>query len=122
MAVKKRTIIIILLASVVTIAALCVPAWFYISDKVSHLDSYKESITKTAMENFNRNLTYETGKATLTLRDGLAVRFTNVVIKEKDGSSDFLNVRNAFLRVNILPLLRNRLVLGEVVLNSPMFR
>ena len=120
MAIKKRTvIIIILLASVVLIAALCVHAWFYISDKVAHLDSYKELITKTATENLNRNLTYETGKATLTLRDGLAVQFTNVVIKERDGSSNFLNVRNAFLRVNILPLLRNRLVFGEVILSGP---
>ena len=119
MAVKKRTIIIAILLFVVIISALCIPAWFYLANKLSRLDSYKESITKTAMEKFNRDLTYETGKATLTLRDGISVRFTNVEIKEKDGSSDFLKVKNAFFRVNILPLLRNRLVLGEVVLSQP---
>ena len=119
MVVKKRKIIIAILLFVVIISALCIPAWFYLANKLSRLDSYKESITKTAMEKFNRDLTYETGEATLTLRDGISVRFTNVEIKEKDGSSDFLKVKSAFFRVNILPLLRNRLVLGEVFLSQP---
>ncbi|MBN1366017.1 MAG: AsmA-like C-terminal domain-containing protein [Syntrophaceae bacterium] len=120
MAIKKRTVIIIIfLTSVLIIAALCVQAWFYLSDKVARLDSYRDVITKTAAEKFNRVLSYETGKATLTLRNGLSVQFTNVVISEKDGSADFLSVKDAFIRVNILPLLRNRLVLGKVVLSEP---
>ena len=116
MAVKKRTVIIIaLLVFVVAIAALCVPVWFYISDKVTHLDSYKELITKTATEKLNRSLTYGTGKASLTLTDGLTVQFTDVIIKEKNSSSDFLNVKNAFLRVSF-PLNAGHTVHNDAVL------
>jgi len=121
LAVKKRTVIIVILISAITFTTLSVTAWFYVSNKLSRLETYKEYITKTVSEKLNRDVTYETGTAALTLRDGLSVQFTNFVIKEKDRSSDFLNVKNAFFRINILSLLRNRLVFGEVILNQPCF-
>lgn len=119
MASKKRKIAIIIFIAAITIGAIFASAWFYASYQLSRLDSSKESITKTLEEKLNRAVAYETVKASLTLRDGLSLRFTNVVITEKDRSSEFLNIKNAFLRVKIIPLLRNRLVFREVVLNQP---
>ena len=116
---KKRIVIISNHSIMVVITALLVRAWFYAADKVSRPDSYKEYIIKTVSEKLKRSITYETGTAALTLRDGLSMQFTNLIIKEKDGSSDFLKVDKASVRINILPLLRNRLVFGEVVLHQP---
>ena len=53
------------------------------------------------------------------MRKGLSIQITNLVVTEKDGLSNFLNVKNASLRVQVFPLLINRLVFGEVVLNEP---
>jgi uncharacterized protein YhdP len=86
---------------------------------MTRLDSYKESITKTIEEKLNRDVAYETVTASLSLRDGLFLRLTNVVITEKDRSSAFMNVKNIFLRVKLIPLLWNHLVFREVVLNQP---
>jgi hypothetical protein len=93
--------------------------WFFFSYQLSHLDTYKEYITKTVSKELNRDITFETGKATLTFRAGMAFKFTNVVIKEKDFSSNLLNIKTAFFRVNIFPLLRNRVVFREVILDQP---
>lgn len=108
-----------MLLSVVVMTATLVKAWFYLSEKVSRLDTYKEIITKTAREKLDRSLSYETATASLTLSDGIALQFTNVVVKEKDESSDLLTVKNASIRVSVLPLLINRIVLGKVVLREP---
>lgn len=105
--------------TVIAVSALFASAWFYASYQLSRLDSYKESITKTIEEKLNRDVAYETVTASLTLRDGLSLRLTNAVITEKDRSSTFLNVKNVFLRVKVIPLLWNRLVFREVVLNQP---
>lgn len=104
---------------VITVVTMAVSAWFYVADKLSHLDSYKEAINKTVTEELNRDVSYKTGTAVLSLRSGLSFRFTDVVVKEKDGSSDFVNVHDAFVRVSMLPLLINRIVLSKIVLNQP---
>jgi hypothetical protein len=70
-------------------------------------------------KSLNRDVAYEKGKATLTLRMGLALQFTNLVVREKDGSANLLVIKNAFFRVNLLPLLRNKLVLGEIIFDQP---
>lgn len=119
MAGKKRAIIITGIALVTTVFAITVSVWFYASSKLSHLESYREAINKTVSEELNRHVSYKTGAASLTLRNGLYFRFTDVTVKEKDGSSDFVNVQDAFVRVSVLPLLVNRIVLSEIVLQQP---
>ncbi len=119
MAIKKRTLFKIFIIIALALAALFVSAWFFASRQLSHLETYKTSLTAALSEALNRDVTYETGRATLTLRKGLALQFTNVVIREKDRSSDLLNVQTAWARVDLLPLLINRVTLGEVVLDSP---
>jgi uncharacterized protein involved in outer membrane biogenesis len=103
----------------VTVVAVAVSVWFYAASKLSHLDSYKESISKTISEELNRNVSYKTGTAALTLRKGLYFRFTDVAVKEKDGATDFVSVHDAFVRVSVLSLLVNRIVLSEIVLQRP---
>ncbi len=119
MAVKKRSITIVLI-SAAAIVALFVSAWFYVSSQLARLEDHKEFITKTIKEKLHRDVTYETGNASVTLRNGLSLRFTNVVIAEKDHSSAFLTVKTAFSHVKIIPLLANKIVLKEVILNEPV--
>ncbi|MFZ2398680.1 MAG: hypothetical protein WAW31_08440, partial [Smithella sp.] len=119
MAIKKRTVVIVVILSAITLTALFASAWFYASYKLSRLDSYKESIMQAVVEKLNRNITYETGKASLSLSDGLFLQFTNLVVKEKGSSLDFLNVKNASLKVKVFPLLINRVVFREIILNEP---
>ncbi|KQC09719.1 MAG: hypothetical protein APR62_13535 [Smithella sp. SDB] len=119
MAIKKRTVVTVTILSVITLTAFLASAWFYASYKLTRLDYYKEFITKTVEEKYNRKITYETGKASLSLIEGLSLQFTNLAVTERDGSSDFLNVKNASLRVQVFPLLINHLVFREVILNEP---
>ncbi|NTW77274.1 MAG: DUF748 domain-containing protein, partial [Syntrophaceae bacterium] len=119
MAIKKRTLIKVLFIPVIALAALIAFVWFYISHELSHLENYKDSITQAVGKELKRDVTYEKADASLTIRDGLALRFTNLVIKEKDRSADLLNIKTAFFRMGVLPLLRSRLTFREVVLDQP---
>jgi len=89
------------------------------SYQLSRLDTFRANITTAAGNALDRNVTYETGKANLTLRDGLSLQFTNQVIRDKDQSSDLLNAETAFSRVDLLPLLIKRMILREVILDQP---
>ncbi len=118
MTIKKRVTIIVLI-SFITIITLFASAWFFASYQLSRLENYKESITAAVGKALNRDVAYEKGKATLTIRAGLALQFTNVVVPDKDRSSNLITIKNAFFRVEILPLLRNRMVLREIILDQP---
>ncbi len=119
MTVKRKIILAVVLLAVIAVAAVLTRAWFYAAEKISQPDSYREYITKTVSEKLNRAISYEKSAASLTVRNGLSFHFTNLVIRDKDGVSDFLRVDKALVRINILPLLRNRLVFGELVLDRP---
>jgi len=119
MTIKKRTLIKTFLISAISLAALFTLAWFYISAQLSHLEKYKTSITQAVEEALQRDVSYEKADASLTICGGLALRFTNLVIKEKDRSADFLNIKTAYFRMDVLLLWKNRLKLDEVVLDQP---
>ncbi len=119
MTIKKRTLIKVSLIVAFVLTALFVSAWFFASWQLSRLDNFKKSISASAGKALQREITYEKGNATLSISAGLALKFTNVMIREKDRSSNFLSVDKAFFRVDILPLLINRVILSEVVLNGP---
>jgi uncharacterized protein involved in outer membrane biogenesis len=121
---KKRTLIkglLITAVVLIVIAALLAGAWFYASDQLSRLDTFRENITTAVSSALNREVAYEKGTATLTLQHGLSLHFTNLVILDKDRSSDLLRVGAASLRVDLLPLLAKRVVLREVILDQPRF-
>ena len=116
---KKRILIKVLPITAIVLAVFFAAAWAFLTYQVSRLDAFKKDIT-TAMSNaLDREVTYEHGKAALTLRDGLSIQLTNLVIREKDQASDLASVRTAFFRVDLLPLLVDRVILGEVLLDQP---
>lgn len=116
---KKRILIKVLPITAIVLAVFLAAAWAFLTYQVSRLDAFKKDIT-TAMSNaLDREVTYEHGKAALALRDGLSIRLTNLVIREKDRASDLASVRTAFFRVDLLPLLVDRVILGEVFLDQP---
>lgn len=116
---KKPTLIKAVLISAIVVIVLFAAAWLTVSYQLSHLENYKESITAALSKALNRDVTYEKGEAAFSLHTGLSLRFTHVQIREKDRSADFLNMENAFLRVDFLPLLRNRVILQEIVMDRP---
>src|SRR5665647_3695485 len=120
---KKRTLIKGLLitagALIVLAALLLAGAWFYASYQLSRLDTFRENIMTAAASTLDRDVTYEKVKATLTLHDGLSLQFTNLVIREKDRSSDLLHVGAASFRIDLLPLLAKRVVIRETILDEP---
>ncbi len=119
---KKRTLIkglLIAAVALIVLVSLSAGAWFYASYQLSQLDTFREKIMTVAGNALDRDVTYEKGKATLTLRNGLALQFSNLVIREKDRSSDLLHVGTASFRVDLLPLLVKRVVLRESILDQP---
>ncbi|HUN54822.1 MAG TPA: AsmA-like C-terminal domain-containing protein [Smithella sp.] len=115
----KKRIFKILIISFIAVIVLLTSAWYFATYQLYRLENYKESITQALGKGLDRDVTYETGKAILTLRTGLAIRFTNVVIRDKDKTSNFLVIKTAFFRVNLLPLLRHHLVLREIIFDQP---
>lgn len=117
---RTRNIIVLIMAVVlVVLGALFAGAWLYASQQLSRLDTYKESILKVLSGALERNVTYETGKATLTFREGLSIEFTHLVIWEKDSSAEWFSIDSAAFRVDFFPLLAKRVVLREAVLKQP---
>lgn len=119
MTIEKRTLVKAFLISAIALMALLAAAWIFVSYQLSHLENYKESISTSVGKALQRNVTYEKGTAALTIRAGLALQFTNVVIRDKDRQADLLNIPTAFFRVDLLPLLQNRVILREVIFDHP---
>ncbi|MRR17614.1 MAG: AsmA family protein [Deltaproteobacteria bacterium] len=116
---KKRILIKVLLITALVLAAGVAAVWTFLSYQVSRLDAFRDDITAAMTNAVDREVTYEQGQAALTLRDGLSIRLTNLVIRDKDRAADLLNVRTAFFRVDLLPLLVDRVTLGELLLDRP---
>ncbi|MGB5217859.1 MAG: AsmA-like C-terminal domain-containing protein [Smithella sp.] len=118
MAVKRRTITMILV-SAIGLICLFASAGFYVGHKLSNLETFRETITKIAAEKINRDITFESGKANFSFRDGLALQFKKIIITEKDRSAIFVSAPKAFFQVKILPLLVNKVIFKEAVLDEP---
>ena len=119
---KKRTLkksLLITAITLIALAALFAGAWLFAAHQLSRLDTYRENITTAARNALDRDVTYEKVKATLTLRRGLSLQFTNLVIREKDRSADLLHVGAASFRIDLLPLLVKRVILREAILDQP---
>ncbi|HOG12890.1 MAG TPA: DUF748 domain-containing protein, partial [Smithellaceae bacterium] len=97
-------------------------AWLFVSWKLSQPDAFKEPLTRMIGRELNRPVHYDEGSGSLSLRKGLAFTFTGFVIKEKDGVADFVHIRSARLRLDILPLLRNQFSLRDVLLDRPVLQ
>jgi len=89
----------------------------YLFTRLYHLDDYKDQILASLQETLKRRVVYEKGE--FSLRFGPSFVFTKVVVKEKDGTADFITADRLALKVEILPLLGKRLALKEIVLDHP---
>ncbi len=110
---RSHTIII---GSIAILAMLLIFGYSSI-DRLLHLDNYKTEILLQLQRSLNRQVLY--GKGEFTLMKGPAFSFHNVVIKEKDGATDFLNAERVDLRLSIWHLLKKNIVLTEVALKKP---
>lgn len=119
MAIKKQTLIKKILIIVIVLAALLTSAWFFVSYQLSHLENFKGKISSAASKALQRDFSYEKGQAALIFPSAINMQLTNIVIREKDKSADFLKIPAVSFRLDIFPLLRNRIILREVVLNQP---
>ena len=88
MTAKKRTRLKIFLAVAIALAALLAGAWLFVSHELSELENVKETLTTTLSEALDRDVTYQTGKAGLTFRGGLALELSGVVVKSGPGAKD----------------------------------
>ena len=118
LAVKRRTITMILVSAIGMIC-LFASAWFYVGYKLSNLEAFRETITKIIAEKINRDIKFETGKASFSFHNGLDLQFDNIIITEKDRATIFVSTQKAFFRVKILPLLVNKIIFKEAVLDEP---
>lgn len=113
---KSRTFIVTGLILLV-IVALVAAFGTYAVNRLLHLDTYKTQIIDELQKALNRPVVYATGE--FTLRRGPAFSFRQVVIKEKDGASDFLAAERIDFKLSLLHLFEKKVVLKEISLKSP---
>ena len=68
----------------------------FLAEKLLHLDSYKEQILAELQKNLNRTVTYD--KGTFSLNLGPSFAFTNVLVREKDGSQHFITAEKVTIQ------------------------
>jgi hypothetical protein len=81
------------------------------------LETYKQNILDAARQSLDRQVLYRSGS--FSFRFGPNFTFTDVVVKEKDGKSDFIRAASVTFRVGLLPLLQKKLYLRHVVVEKP---
>lgn len=90
----------------------------FIFNKLLHLDSYKGEILAEVQKALNRQVIYETGA--FYFRFGPEFIFTNVVVKEKGGATNFISANRLTFKLALLPLLEKKLILRNIELEKPV--
>jgi uncharacterized protein involved in outer membrane biogenesis len=90
----------------------------FIFNKLLHLDNYKEEILAEVQKALNRQVIYETGA--FYFRFGPEFIFTNVVVKEKGGATNFISAKRLTFKLAFLPLLEKKLILRNIELEKPL--
>jgi uncharacterized protein YhdP len=90
----------------------------FILNRLLDLDSYRDQILSQVQKALNRQVLY--GKGTFIFRFGPEFVFTHVIVREKDGSADFIRADRLTIRIALLPLLEKRLVLSNIELEKPL--
>lgn len=118
MALKHRSTVI--LASIIAILAFISIAASIVIPRLLHLDTYREEILSEVQRSLNRPVFYEKGDFSFSPVPSLT--FSKVVIKEKDGTSNFLTADKLSFRIALLPLLEKKLIIKEMQLTRPVIR
>jgi uncharacterized protein involved in outer membrane biogenesis len=111
---KKKLIIFLAVLAMLLVSA--VLTGVYVS-RTLDLDARREELLKTVKTVLNREVFYTEGSYSFRLRPTFT--FTQVVIREKDGASDFITADRLTLKIAILPLLKGNVVLRELALENP---
>ncbi|MEN6318494.1 MAG: AsmA-like C-terminal domain-containing protein [Syntrophaceae bacterium] len=112
----RKTIAIILIAAVVFIAAAAGVAVVLI--KLSDLDTRKGDIISALNKKLNRQVSYDSGEFSFYF--GPTFTFRGVTIKEKNSRETFATIERLTFKLAILPLLRGKIVLKEMLLDRPV--
>lgn len=88
--------------------------------KAIDLDTYKEQILTELRTALNRPVTYQSSR--LTFSFGPALSFDTVLVKEPDGSADFVAIDSLTCRINLWQLLRRKFVVDGIVAEKPVIR
>lgn len=81
------------------------------------VNAYRREILSALQQSLNRQVNFTHGQ--FSMRVGPTFTFDNVTIKEPDGSGDFLVARRVSMHLALIPLLQRRIVLRDLVLDSP---
>ena len=90
----------------------------FLFNKLLQLDNYKGDILAKVEKTLNRQVIYETGA--FYFRFGPEFIFTNVVVKEKGGTTNFISAERLSFKLAFLPLLEKKLVLRNIELEKPV--
>ncbi|HZV82250.1 MAG TPA: AsmA-like C-terminal domain-containing protein [Geobacteraceae bacterium] len=82
------------------------------------LDTYRKQILTELQQSLKRPVTYASG--TFTISYGPAISFSNVVIKEPDGSSNFVTIDKLTCQIALLPLLKKHVVIRGLQAEKPL--
>ncbi|WP_246525572.1 AsmA-like C-terminal domain-containing protein [Geomobilimonas luticola] len=105
-----------LLASLALLLLMALAATL-ILPRLLHLDSYRDQILAQVQQSLSRQVSYETGEFSYHIFPTFT--FTKVVVKEKDGTSTFIGADRLVIKVALLPLLKKKIVLRDLVLEKP---
>jgi uncharacterized protein involved in outer membrane biogenesis len=112
---RKATIIICTCFALLSLTGIVAVVYL---DNLLHLDTYKEQIIAEMETSLARKVSYLKGD--FSLRYGPSLTFSNVVVKEKDGVTDFITSKSITFRIAIFPLLKKRMVLQKMLLDHPV--
>jgi len=99
------------------ILALLAVTGYLLLPKLLDLDTYKAQILSELQKTLNRQVTYDTGKFTVSF--GPAISFNNVVIKEPDSNATFVTIEQLTCRISLIPLLQKRVVITGLQADKP---
>lgn len=114
----RRKLFIILLIAVLAVSIGAITAILFA--RLHEIDTYKGQILAEVEKVLNRKVTYRTGD--ISLRFGPAFTFSGVTIAERDGQSVFATADRLSFRLGLLPLLRKRVVIRQMVVERPNVR
>ncbi len=112
---KKKKITLLLAAAVVALA-LAVLAGM-IATRFLNLDTHREDLLHALRTALDREVLYREGSLSFRLQPTFT--FTGVVIREKDGASDFITADRVTFKLAVLPLLKKNVVLRRLEMENP---
>ncbi len=112
---KKKKISLLLTAAVVTLALAALAGM--IATRLLNLDTHREDLLRSVRTALDREVLYREGSLSFRLRPTFT--FTGVVIRERDGASDFITADRITFKIDVLPLLKKNVVLRRIEMENP---